>query len=76
MAGDALQLGDQHADVHHALGHLDTEHLLDGQTERQAVGLRAQVVHPLHERNHLLPFLLLGGLLDARVQVSDRRCRR
>ena len=73
MAGDALKLGDQHPDVHHALGRLDIEHLLDGQTERQAVGLRAQVVHPLHERNHLLPFLLLGGLLDARVQVSDRR---
>ena len=73
MAGDALELGDQHTDVHHPLGHFDTEQLLDGQTERQAVGLRAQVVHPLHERNHLLPFLLLGGLLDSRVQVSDRR---
>ncbi len=73
MAGDALQLGDQHADVAHALGHLDAEQPLDRQAERQAVRLRAEVVHPLDERDHLLPLLLLGGLLDAGVQVADRR---
>ena len=35
--------------------------------------MRAQVVHPLDERDDLLPLLLFGGLLDARVQVADRR---
>ena len=72
VAGDALQLGDQHADVLDALRHLDAEQPLDRQAERQAVGLRAEVVHPLDERDHLLPLLLLGGLLDAGVQVADR----
>ena len=66
----------QHADVAHALRHLEAEQLLDRQAERHAVGLRAQVVHPLDERDDLLPLLLLGGLLDAGVQVADGRRRR
>ena len=72
VAGEALQLGDEHADVLHALGHLDVEQPLDREAERQAVGLGAEVVHPLDERDDLLPLLLLGGLLDAGVQVADR----
>ena len=59
-----------------ALGQFDAEQRLHREAERHAVGLRAQVVHPLDERNHLLPLLLLGGLLDAGVQVADRRRRR
>ena len=43
------------------------------EAERQAVRLRAEVVHPLDERDDLLPLLLLGGLLDAGVQVADGR---
>ena len=66
----------QHADVADAFGHLDAEQPLDRQAERHAVGLRAQVIHPLDERDHLLPLLLFGGFLDARVQVADRRRRR
>ena len=42
VAVDALQLRDQHADVAHALRHLEAEQLLDRQAERQAVGLRAR----------------------------------
>ena len=76
MAVDALQLGDQQPDALHPLGHLDAEQLLDRQAERHAVGLRAQVVHPLDERDDLLPLLLLRGLLDAGVQVADGRRRR
>ena len=76
VAGDALQLGDEHADVVDPLGHLDAEQLLDREAEGQAVRLRAQVVHALDERDDLLPLLLLGGLLDAGVQVADGRCRR
>ena len=60
----------------HPLGHLDAEQLLDRQAERQAVRLRAEVVHPLDERDDLLPLLLLGGLLDAGVQVADGRVGR
>ena len=55
---------------------LEAEQLLDRQAERHAVGLRAQVVHPLDERDDLLPLLLLGRLLDAGVQVADGRRRR
>ena len=39
--------------------------------EREAVGLRAEVIHALDERDHLLPLLLLGGLLDAGVEIPD-----
>ena len=53
--------------------HLETEQLLDRQHEAQAVRLRGQVIHALDERNDLLPLLLLGGLLDARMQIADRR---
>ena len=60
----------------HALRHLEAEQLLDAQRVGQAVRLRGQVVHPLDERDHLLPLLLLGGLLDAGVQVADRRHHR
>ena len=75
MAGDALQLGEQDADVLHALRHpvLDAEQPLDREAERERVGLRAEVVHPLDERDDLLPLLLLGGLLDAGVQEADGR---
>ena len=72
MARDALQFRDQDADVLHALGHLDAEQLLHRQHVGQGVGLRPEVVHALDERHDLLPLLLLGRLLDARVQVADR----
>jgi hypothetical protein len=68
----------QHADRADPLRHLrvDAEHAFDRQTERQAVRLRAEVIHALDERNHLLPLLLLRGLLDAGVQVADGRRHR
>src|SRR5262249_9214916 len=55
---------------------LDAEQPFDGHAERHAVRLRAQVVHALDERDYLLPFLLLRGLLDAGVEVTDGRRRR
>jgi hypothetical protein len=76
MAVDPLELGQEHANPFHAIGHFEAEKLLHRQAVRVGIGLRAEVVHPLDERNHLLKFLLLGGLFDAGVQVSDRRCRR
>jgi hypothetical protein len=61
----------------HALRHLivDAEQPLDRQAERQRIGLRAEVIHALDQRDHLLPLLLLGGLLDAGVEEPDGRCR-
>ena len=76
MAGNALQLGEEDADVLDARRHLEPKQLLDRQRVGQAVRLRAQVVHPLDERDHLLPLLLLGGLLDAGVEIADRRHHR
>ncbi len=73
VARHPLQLGDQHADVLHALWHLEAEELLDGQDVGEAVGLRGQIVHPLDERDHLLPLLLFRRLLDPGVQVADGR---
>ena len=55
---------------------LEPEQPLDRQAEREAVRLRAEVVHPLDERDDLLPLLLLGGLLDAGMQEPDRRIER
>jgi hypothetical protein len=76
VAVDALQLGEQHADPLHAIGHLEAEQFFDREAIRVRVGLRAQVVHALDERNDLLELLLLRRLLDARVQIADRRRRR
>ena len=64
----------QHADVLDALRHRPRRRGAARPPGRTpGVRLRAEVVHPLDERDHLLPLLLLGGLLDARVQVADRR---
>jgi hypothetical protein len=72
MAVEPLQLGNHHADVRDALGHLEAEQLFRREAERQTVGLRAQVIHPLDQRNHLLPLLLFARLFDAGVEESDR----
>ncbi len=73
MAVDALQLGEQHANPLHPIGHLQSEQLLDRQAIRERVGLSAQVIHALDERNDLLKLLLLRGLLDAGMEIADRR---
>ena len=74
VAGQPLQLRDQDSDVLHALRHLvfHAEEPLGRETKGQAAGLRAEVIHPLDERDDLLPFLLLSRLLDARVEIPDR----
>jgi hypothetical protein len=71
VAVEALQFRQQHADPLHAVGDLDTEQLLDRERKAEAVRLGAQVIHPLDERDDLLPLLLLGRLLDAGVEVAD-----
>ena len=71
MARYPLQLRKQHPDVFHALRHLEVQQLLDAEHVAEAVGLRGEVVHALDERDDLLPLLLLGRLLDTRVQIPD-----
>jgi hypothetical protein len=75
VAGEPVQLGEEHADVGHPLRHLrlEAEQLLDGEDVAERVRLRPQVVHALDERDHLLPLLRLGGLLDAGVEIADGR---
>ena len=77
VAGQALQFGDQDADVPDPLRHgsMPSSCSTD-EAERQAVGLGAEVVHALDERDHLLPLLLLGRLLDAGVQEARSSGRR
>ncbi len=77
VAGDPLQLHEQDADVFHALRHrsFDAEQPLDREAEGKRVRLRAEIIHPLDERDHLLPLLLFGRLLDAGVEKPDRRSR-
>ena len=73
---DALQLGEQHPDPLDAVRHLEAEQLLHRQAIAVRVGLRAQVIHALDERDDLLKLLLLRRLLDTRMQIADRRRRR
>ena len=51
----------------------DAEGPLDRPAEGERIGLRAQIVHPLHQRDDLLELLLLGRFLDSGVQVADFR---
>jgi hypothetical protein len=72
MAADALQFGNQHPNALHPLRHLNAEQLLDRQGEGEAIGLGVEIVHALDQRDHLLPLLLLGGLLDAGMEIANR----
>src|SRR4030095_9364999 len=60
---EALEFREEDANVVNPLRHRQTEQLLDGEHVGKAVRLRGKVVHALDERHHLLPLLLLGGLL-------------
>ena len=53
--------------------HLALEQRLDGAAEDHRVEVVGEVVHPLDDGDHLPVGLLLGGLLDAGVDVADDR---
>ena len=55
------------------LRHLDLEQRLDGAAERVRVEVVGEVVHPLDDGDGLPVALVLGGLLDAGVDVADDR---
>ncbi len=71
VAGDALQLRRQHAQVHAALGDFDAGELLDGHHVRLVVDHGGGVVEPVRQRHDLRVRALLGQLLRAAVQVAE-----
>ena len=70
---DPVELHVQHAQVLAAARHLELEQRLDGVAEGHGVEEVRQVVHPLDDRDDLPVGLVLGGLLDAGVDVADHR---
>ncbi len=66
MAGDAVQLRHDDADVLRARRRRDAEHLLDGFAVSETIGNRRDVVHAIERRNKLAVGLMLR-------QVSQRR---
>ena len=73
VAHDAVQLEVDHAQVLRALGDLDLEQRLDRAAEGHRVEVVGEVVHPLDDGDDLPVALVLGGLLDAGVDVADDR---
>ena len=72
---DPLQLDHQHADVAGPLRHLDAQKLFHREDVGQVVGERRQVVHPVDDRDGLLPREVLRRLFDAGMQEADLRAR-
>ncbi len=73
VAHDPVELEVDDAQVLGALGHLEVEQRLDGAAEGHRVEVVGQVVHPLDDGDGLPVALVLGRLLDARVEVADDR---
>ena len=71
VAGHPGELAHDHAQVLRARRHLDAEEALGGQREPEVVEQRRQVVHPVGERDALLPGVRLERLLEAGVQEAD-----
>jgi hypothetical protein len=70
---DAVELEVDHAQVLRARRDLEVEQRLDRPAERHRVEVVREVVHPLDDRDDLPVGLVLGGLLDAGVDVADDR---
>jgi hypothetical protein len=73
VAHDPVELEVDDAQVLAALGDLEVQQRLRGAAERHGVEEVRQVVHPLDDGDGLPVVLVLGGLLDARVDVADDR---
>ena len=71
MAGDALQLGEDHAQVRRALGHLDAGETLDGEAVAEVAAHRREVVCAVGERDVLGVGALLGQLLHRAMEVAN-----
>ena len=73
MAGDAAQLGDDHAEDHRLFGHLHLDELFDRQRQAEIHVHPGQVVHAVGVGNPLRRREVLADLLGAAVQVADVR---
>ena len=71
MAGDAVQLGEDHAHRLRPRRRFDVEQLLDRQAVAQAVGDRGHVIHAVHIGGELLIGAVFADLLHPAVQVAD-----
>ena len=73
VAGDPVQLHQQHPDPDGAGRQLDAEQLLDRHAEHRLVRERGEVVHPGHVRAALDVHQVLTGALHPGVQVAHDR---
>ena len=71
VAGDAVQLGEDHAHRLRARRRFDVQQLLHRQAVAQAVGDGRHVVHAVHVGVELRVGAVLGDLFHAAVQVAD-----
>ena len=71
VAGDAVQLREDHADALRARRRFHVQQLLHRQAVAQSVGDRRHVVHAVHVGIELRVGAVLGDLLHAAVQVAD-----
>ena len=71
MAGDALELGAYHPQVHRVLRDLDPGQLLDGPDVCQVVGHAGHVVEPVGKGDDLYVRARLRQLLGAPVEVAE-----
>ena len=71
VAVDALELGDEVAEVEAAPGRLDLHELLDALDEAGGVGVGADAADALGQVDVLDPGLFLGQLLHAAVVVAE-----
>src|SRR5690349_19153994 len=75
MAGDAIQLSKNGADVPRPGRGLDIQQLLDSLTVAQPVRDRRNIIHAVYVWVELHPGAVLGNLFDSAVQVADDAIR-
>ena len=73
MAGEAAQLTEQNANHPRSLGNLDFHQSLDSERVGEIHTEGREIVNAVGQRHTLPVGLLLGGLLDAGVQVANLR---
>jgi len=71
VAGDAVQLREDHADRLRARRRFHVEQFLHGQAVAQSVGDGRHVVHAIHVGVELRVGAVLGNLLHAAMQIAD-----
>src|SRR5262249_37804245 len=71
VAGDALQLGQHDARKPRLLGHVDAQQLLDGERIAKIVAEWREIIHAVGDDQGLEVALILGGLLDAGMQIAN-----